>query len=122
VRELSAQLRELEERTGAFQREADSGAQLIAQLEETLRVQETARRKLEAVIARQGAELESWRREAAALQSRLETAEQELARLKTAQEDERRRMNAELKTAMATAEAVRREGIEALEQARSIRR
>ena len=156
--ELEHRIKELEERTGAFQREAISGAHLISQLEATLSVAEQARRKLEAVVARQSAELQSWRQEASAQKVRLEAAEKLLAErlaalveserryeqvcaafaaevakreriqaeagieLKRALEAEREKMRAELKTVMKCAEAVRREGIEALEQARELKK
>ncbi|MBI3552899.1 MAG: hypothetical protein HY077_10315 [Elusimicrobia bacterium] len=144
VRELSAQLKELEERTGAFQREAASGAHMIGQLEATLKVEEEARVKLAALVERQSAKLARWRKEAEAQRIRAEDLVNQLAartaeaqrleaaaaraesaadeRVKKELEAERKKLREELRKAMETAEAVRREGIEALEQARSLKK
>jgi hypothetical protein len=170
------QAKELEERTGQFQREASEGAHMISQLEATLNLEEEARRKLESVVERQSAELERWRVEAASQKANAQRADLELedriaalhamernyeeariaaaedsskakaeiarlmeqmreltkdrdraqesaaSSLKQALEEERKKLLAQVKTAMESAEAVRREGIEALEQARALKK
>ncbi|MBI5240495.1 MAG: hypothetical protein HY926_08485 [Elusimicrobia bacterium] len=153
---LDGRLRELEERAALFEREAVSGAHLIAQLEATLRVNEQARRKLEALIARQSEELQARSQEAADLKRRLEAADKllserdrELAdlerryeeasracaaetaerqraeqetqgRIREVREAAQKELQAKMKHVMDCAEAVRREGIDALEEARAL--
>jgi chromosome segregation ATPase len=127
LRELSRRDREIEERAGVFQREAVAGSELIAELQKTLRVTDQARAKLSAALERQGIELERWRREAAAREAEVQRLKQELERAAASCDDaraelaaERQRLLAEVGRAMENAEAIRREGIDAFEQAREL--
>src|SRR5687768_5720115 len=58
MRELHAELKELEERVGTFHREAVAGAEALAELEHALRVCDEARVKLRSALERDGVELE----------------------------------------------------------------
>lgn len=114
--EDAARLRELEERAGRFQREAQAAAAEIAELEGTVRTLEAARETLLASLERLRRELESWHGRARALAA----VEGELGREKMSLAEEREKRLAEAARMMENAEAVRREGVEALEQARQI--
>lgn len=128
VRALGEEVRTLEERAGQFQREAVSGAAFIAEIEETLRAAGQARAKLAEALERHRTELNRWRLEAEQQKSRADDLDQKLFRSQAALAEiektkaERERLAAEAKKAMENAEAVRREGIEALEQARQLKK
>lgn len=114
--EGDARLSELEEKVGRFQREAQAAAAEIAELEQTVDALVAARGRLLALVERARKELESWRGRAKALA----TLEVDLGARAKALENEREKLLSEVSRMMDNAEAVRREGIEALEQARQI--
>ena len=152
-REFNAQIRDLEQRAGAFHREAVDAASELRQVEETLKVCDLARSQLSAALERQGSELSRWREQARALQARADESDaalrrreqalervqhqyEEACRLLAGQsqsqaelerqrrefEDERARLLEAVSRERSSAEEVRREGIEALEEAREIER
>ena len=152
-RELNAQIRDLEQRAGAFHREAVESSSELSEAQETLKVCDLARAQLSAALERQGMELPRLREQANRLQARAEEAESALRRrdeaLERAQrqyeeackllagqsqgqaefERQKREWEAEKARVLGaaarekeTAEQVRREGIEALEEARELER
>lgn len=152
-REFNAQIKDLEQRVGAFQREALAASAELKQTEETLKVCDLARTQVSAALERQTLELARWREQAkgslaraADLESNLRRREDALERLQKQYEEACRllavqsqtqadleRQRAELaaershlletvKRERAIAEDIRREGVEALEHARELKR
>ena len=135
---LESQLRDLEQKAGLYHREATAGAQELEQTAETLKVCDAARTQLSAALDRQSIDLKRWRDQARSAQSHVEDLEMELHRRQDALAELQRRFEqacallAAQGTAQALldqaqrereiAEAVRREGVEALEQARDLNR
>ncbi len=90
-------------------RVAEIAATGTAELAETLKAADDARRKLQEALAHCCAKIEALRRHNDSLRARIKTLEADAEGLKLLAKD-----------AMAGAEAVRREGIEALEEARQL--
>lgn len=114
--EPDTRLADMEEKAGRFQREAQAAAAEISELETTVKALETARERLVAVLERARRELEGWHGHAQALAA----VEGDLGARRKALDAERERLLAEVSRSMDSAELVRREGVEALEQARQL--
>jgi hypothetical protein len=126
---------DVELRAGEYRREASAQAALAQELEQTLRVSDEARAQLSLALDKALSELTNTREGGAALRDRLAGAQEEIrrqaeeiARLQEQNKQiqalgqERVKLLAEVNRAMENAETVRREGIEALEEARELRK
>lgn len=106
-RKAPAELEQAQKAASDYRRAAALAATGTAELAETLKVCDDARRKLQDALEACVGRLEALRRRSEELEKRAQAAEADRDQVALAAKD-----------AMAAAEAVRREGIEALEEAR----